>query len=159
MIWVIFGLLGPPGGPRGPSGVFGGSGEPKIFHFHTGPILTLRCHVLGQNNLSHYAFDILGQIWALRAKKRPFRAKIGYMQKWDFLKNTVSNFAHISPKWLSRTIINDDILIFWSAHQKNFTTADFVILDPLSRLLGQKELQTRCCHERPQMTLKHFPRV
>ena len=104
MIWAIFGLLGPPGGPGGPSGGFGGSGEPKIVHFHTGPILTLRCHVLGQNNLSHYVFDILGQIWALRAKKRPFWAKIGYAEKCIFPKTVIPNLAYIAPKRMLGTI-------------------------------------------------------
>ena len=104
MIWAIFGLLGPPGGPGGPSGGFGGSGEPKIVHFHTGPILTLSCHVLGQNNLSHYVFDILGQIWALRAKKRPFWAKIGYAEKCIFPKSVISNLAYIAPKRMLGTI-------------------------------------------------------
>ena len=78
LILAIFGLPGPPGGSEGPWRGFGGPGEPKIVHFHTGPILTLRCHVLGQYNSSHYVFDILCQIWALRAKKTPFWAEIGY---------------------------------------------------------------------------------
>ena len=104
MVWAIFGLLGPPGGPGGPSGGFGGSGEPKIVHFHTGPILTLSCHVLGQNNLSHYVFDILGQIWALRAKKRPFWAKIGYAEKCISPKTVIPNLAYIAPKRMLGTI-------------------------------------------------------
>ena len=104
MIWAIFRLLGPSGGPGGPSGGFGGSGEPKIVRFHMGPILALRCHVLGQNNLSHYVFDILGQIWALRAQKTPFWAKIGYAEKCIFPKTVIPNFAHIAPKRMLRTI-------------------------------------------------------
>ena len=47
-------------------------------------------------------------------------AKIGYMQKWIFLKNISSNFAYIAPKLFSRAIINDDILLFLYPNCKNF---------------------------------------
>ena len=40
----------------------------------------------------------LGQNWGLEAKKRPFWAKIGYMQKWIFLKNVIFNLAQNAPK-------------------------------------------------------------
>ena len=104
MIWAIFRLLGCLGCPGGPWGGFGGSGEPKIVRFHMGPILALRCHVLGQNNLSHYVFDIFGQIWALRAQKMPFSPEIGYAEKCIFPKNILPNLAHIAPKRLLGTI-------------------------------------------------------
>ena len=104
MIWAIFRLLGPSGGPGGPSGGLGGSGEPEIVRFHMGPIFALRCHVLGQNNLTHYVFDIFGQIWALRAQKTPFWAKIGYTEKCIFPKRVSPNLAHIAPKRLLGTI-------------------------------------------------------
>ena len=104
MIWAIFRLLGPSGGPGGPSGGLGGSGEPEIVRFHMGPIFALRCHVLGQNNLTHYVFDIFGQIWALRAQKTPFWAKIGYTEKCSFPKTVSPNLAHIAPKRLLGTI-------------------------------------------------------
>ena len=104
MIWAIFRLLGPSGGPGGPSGGLGGSGEPEIVRFHMGPIFALRCHVLGQNNLTHYIFDIFGQIWALRAQKTPFWAKIGYTEKCLFPKTVSPNLAHIAPKRLLGTI-------------------------------------------------------
>ena len=104
MIWAIFRLLGPSRGPGGPSGGLGGSGEPEIVRFHMGPIFALRCHVLGQNNLTHYVFDIFGQIWALRAQKTPFWAKIGYTEKCLFPKTVSPNLAHIAPKRLLGTI-------------------------------------------------------
>ena len=130
IIWAIFRLLGCLGCPGGPWGGFGGSGEPKIVRFHMGPILALRCHVLGQNNLSHYVFDILGQIWALGAQKTPFWAKIGYAEKCYFPKTATSNFVHIAPKYMFWTIFQYEILIFSGTHQKIFTTADFVNFDP-----------------------------
>ena len=73
-------------------GGFGGSAEPKNDIIVLRPFLALECIVLGHNNLLHYAFGVLGQNWALRAKKRPFWAKIGFAEKWIFLKNIGSNF-------------------------------------------------------------------
>ena len=98
MIWAIFRLLGPSGGPGGPSGGLGGSGEPEIVRFHMGPIFALRCY------LTHYVFDIFGQIWALRAQKMPFSPEIGYAEKCIFPKNILPNLAHIAPKRLLGTI-------------------------------------------------------
>ena len=79
-------------GVWGALGWFGGSAEPKNDIIVLRPILALECIVLGHNNLLHYAFGVLGQNWALRAQKRPFWAKIGFAEKWLFLKNIGSNF-------------------------------------------------------------------
>ena len=51
LILAIFGLPGPPVGSGGPWRGFGGSGEPKIAHFHMGPISGLRCEVFNLNSL------------------------------------------------------------------------------------------------------------
>ncbi len=130
MICAVFGLRGPVGGPGGPRRVFGGSGEPKIVNFHMGPNFALRCWVLGQDNLSHYVFDISGPIGAPGAKKRQIWAKIGYAEKCYFPKTATSNFVHIAPKYIFWTIFQYEILIFSGTHQKFFTTADFVNFDP-----------------------------
>ena len=79
-------------------GGLGGSAEPKNEIIVLRPILVLECIVLGHNNLSHYDFGVLGQNWALRAKKRPFWAKIGFAEKWIFLKNIGSNFDENTQK-------------------------------------------------------------
>ena len=79
-------------------GGFGGSAEPKNDIIVLRPFLALECIVLGHNNLLHYAFGVLGQNWALRAKKRPFWAKIGFAEKWIFLKNIGSNFDENARK-------------------------------------------------------------
>ena len=55
---------------------------------------------MGYNNLVHYVFEVLGQNEALRAKKRPFWAKIGFAEKWIFLKNIGSNFDENARKVL-----------------------------------------------------------
>ena len=80
------------GGSGGPLGGLGGSAEPKNDIIVLRSILALECIVLGHDNLLHYDFGVLGQNWALRAKKRPFWAKIGFAEKWIFLKNIGSNF-------------------------------------------------------------------
>ena len=54
--------------------------------FHRGQFLALRCCFLDLTSFYHYVFGFLGQNLGLGAKKRPFWAKIGYMQKWIFLK-------------------------------------------------------------------------
>ena len=41
-------------------------------------------------------------------------------------------------------------------NEKFFRVEKLTFLAPLTRLLGQRELRTRCCPERPQMTFKHF---
>ena len=99
-----FGHFWPPwtlgGGVWGALGGFGGSAEPKNGIIVLRPILVLECIVLGHNNLSHYDFGVLGQNWALRAKKRPFWAKIGFAENWIFLKNIDSNFDENARKVL-----------------------------------------------------------
>ena len=88
------------GGSGGPLGGLGGSAEPKNEIIVLRPILVLECIVLGHNNLLHYDFGVLGQNWALRAKKRPFWAKIGFAENWIFLKNIDSNFDENARKVL-----------------------------------------------------------
>ena len=88
------------GGSGGPLGGLGGSAEPKNEIIVLRPILVLECIVLGHNNLLHYDFGVLGQNWALRAKKRPFWAKIGFAENWIFLKNIGSNFYENARKVL-----------------------------------------------------------
>merc|ERR1711867_110968 len=98
-----FGHFWPPrtwGGSGGPLGGLGGSAEPKNDIIVLRPILVLECIVLGHNNLLHYDFGVLGQNWALRAKKRPFWAKIGFAENWIFLKNIDSNFDENARKVL-----------------------------------------------------------
>ena len=63
------------GGSRGRGGGFGGSAEPKNDIIVLRPFLALECIVLGHDNLLHYDFGVLGQNWALRAKKGPFGPK------------------------------------------------------------------------------------
>ena len=46
-----------------------------------------------------------------------------------------------------------------NSNEKFFRVEKLKFLAPLTRLLGQRELRTRCCPERPQMALKHFPWV
>ena len=78
LVYDDLGHFWPPGSPRVIWGALGGvwgSGDPKFVNFHMGPISALRCCVLGQNNLSHYVFDILGQNWAPGAKKGHFWPK------------------------------------------------------------------------------------
>ena len=41
-------------------------------------------------------------------------------------------------------------------NEKFFRVEKLKFLAPLTRLLGQRELRTRCCPERPKMTFKHF---
>ena len=89
---AIFGPLGPGGVWGGRGGGFGGSAEPKNDIIVLRPFLALECIVLGHNNLLHYDFGVLGQNRALRAKKGPFWAKIGFAEKRIFLKNIGSNF-------------------------------------------------------------------
>merc|ERR1712192_72239 len=89
------------------------------------PFLALRCHFLDLTSFKHYDFVLSGQNWGLGAKKRHFLAKIGYMQKWIFLKNISSNFAYIAPKLFSRAIINDDILLFLHPNCKKFHDGRF----------------------------------
>ena len=84
----------------------------------------------------HYDFVFSGQNWGLVAEKRPFLAKIGYMQKWIFLKNISSNFAYIAPKLLSRTIINDDMLLFLHPNYKKFHDERFCHFGQKSTLTG-----------------------
>ena len=86
------------GGSGGPLGGLGGSAEPKNDIIVLRPFLALECIVLGHNNLLHYDFGVLGQNGALRAKKRPFWAKIGFAEKWIFLKNIGSNFDENARK-------------------------------------------------------------
>ena len=99
-----FGHFWPPrtwGGVWGAwGGGFGGSAEPKNDIIFLRPFLALECIVLGHDNLLHYDFGVLGQNWALRAKKRPFWAKIGFAEKWIFLKNIGSNFDENARKVL-----------------------------------------------------------
>ena len=120
VIWAIFGLPGPFGGSGGPMWGLGGLAKTKFSNFHMRPFLALRCHFLDLTSFKHYDFGFLGQNWGLVAEKRPIFAKIGYMQKWIFLKNISSNFVYIAPKWLSSTIINDDICLFLHPNYKNF---------------------------------------
>ena len=82
------------GGPGGG----GGSAEAENDIIVQRPFLALECIVLGHNNLLHYDFGVLGQNGALRAKKRPFWAKIGFAEKWIFLKNIGSNFDENARK-------------------------------------------------------------
>ena len=63
------------GGSGGPLGGLGGSAEPKNDIIVLRSILALECIVLGHDNLLHYDFGVLGQNWALRAKKGPFGPK------------------------------------------------------------------------------------
>merc|ERR1712192_278237 len=100
------------------------------------PFLALRCHFLDLTSFIHYDFVLSGQNWGLGAKKRHFLAKIGYMQKWIFLKNISSNFAYIAPKLLSRTIINDDILLFSHPNYKKFQDGQFCHFGQKSTLTG-----------------------
>ena len=58
------------------------------------------------------------------------------MQKWIFLKNISSNFAYIAPKLLSRTIINDDILLFSYPNYKKFHDERFCHFGQKSTLTG-----------------------
>ena len=120
VIWAIFGLPGPFGGSGEPMWGLGGLAKTKFSNFHMRPFLALRCHLLDLTSFKHYDFGFLGQNWGLVAEKRPIFAKIGYMQKWIFLKNISSNFVYIAPKWLSSTIINDDICLFLHPNYKNF---------------------------------------
>ena len=109
---AIFGPLGPGGGLGG----FGGSAEAENDIIVQRPFLALECIVLGHNNLLHYAFGVLGQNWALRAKKRPFWAKIGFAEKWLFLKNIGSNFDKNARKvvfWVNNEV---KIMIGVSTH-------------------------------------------
>ena len=98
VIWAIFGLPGPSEGSGGAMWVLGGPAETKFTNFHMRQFLTLRCCFLDLTSFYHYVFGFLGQNLGLGAKKRPFRAKIGYMQKWIFLKNVGFNLAQIAPK-------------------------------------------------------------
>ena len=98
VIWAIFGLPGPFGGSGEPMWGLGGLAKTKFSNFHMRPFLALRCHLLDLTSFKHYDFGFLGQNWGLVAEKKPFLAKIGYMQKWIFLKNISSNFVYIAPK-------------------------------------------------------------
>ena len=113
-------MPGPFGGSGGPMWGLGGLAKTKFSNFHMRPLLALRCHLLDLTSFKHYDFGFLGQNWGLVAEKRPFLAKIGYMQKWIFLKRISSNFFYIAPKLLSSTIINDDICLFLYPNYKNF---------------------------------------
>ena len=98
MIWTIFGLPGALWGPKRSMQGLGGLMKTNFTDFHRGQFLALRCCFLDLTSFYHYVFGFLGQNLGLGAKKRPFRAKIGYMQKWIFLKNVGFNLAQIAPK-------------------------------------------------------------
>ena len=98
VIWAIYGLPGPFGGSGGPMWGLGGLAKTKFSNFHMRPFLALRCHLLDLTSFKHYDFGFLGQNWGLVAEKRPIFAKIGYMQKWIFLKNVIFNLAQNAPK-------------------------------------------------------------
>ena len=112
VIWATFGLPGPFGGSGEPMWGLGGLAKTKFSNFHMRPFLALRCHLLDLTSFKHYDFGFWGQNWGLVAKKRPFLAKIGYMQKWIFLKNTISNLAQIARKLPWRTILDDNLSLF-----------------------------------------------
>ena len=136
VIWAIFGLPGPSGGSGGLMWGLGGPAKTKFTNFHMRPFLALRCHFLDLTSFKHYDFVFSGQNWGLVAEKRPFLAKIGYMQKWIFLKNISSDFAYIAPKLLSRTIINDDILLFSHPNYKKIHDERFCHFGQKSTLTG-----------------------
>ena len=98
---------------HGAWGGFGGSAEPKNDIIVLRPFLALDCIVLGHNNLIHYDFGVLGQNGALRAKKRPFWAKIGFAEKWIFLKNIGSNFDENARKVLFW--VNNELRKRWAS--------------------------------------------
>ena len=118
-----FGHFWPPrtwGGVWGAWGGFGGSAEPKNDIIVLRPFLALECIVLGHNNLLHYDFGVLGQNGALRAKKRPFWAKIGFAEKLIFLKNIGSNFDENAREVLFW--VNNELRKRWASLPiKNFS--------------------------------------
>ena len=81
--------------------------------------------------------DSEAQTGASGPKKRPFWAKIGYMQKSIFLKNIISNMAQIAPKWPSRTIIDDDISFFFIPPSKIFQGLKIEICGPAQQPTGR----------------------
>ena len=108
------------GGSGGPLGGLGGSAEPKNDIIVLRSILALECIVLGHDNLLHYDFGVLGQNGALRAKKRPFWAKIGFAEKWIFLKNIGSNFDENAREVLFW--VNNELRKRWASLPiKNFS--------------------------------------
>ena len=114
--------------PRTLGGGFGGSAEAENDIIVLRPFLALECIVLGHNNLLHYDFGVLGQNRALRAKKGPFWAKIGFAEKWIFLKNIDSNFDENARKVLLG--VNNEVkkMIGVPSHQKIFTAAKLKFL-------------------------------
>ena len=126
-----FGQFWPPrtwGGGLGGGGGFGGSAEPKNDIIVLRPFLALECIVLGHNNLLHYDFGVLGQNRALRAKKGPFWAKIGFAEKWIFLKNIDSNFDENARKVLLG--VNKEIKKMSAVPLKNFHRGKIEISGP-----------------------------
>ena len=60
------------------------------------------------------------------------------------------------PKYHFGTNNYDYKCLVMNINENFFRVEKLTFLAPLTRLLGQRELRTRCCPERPKMTFKHF---
>ena len=76
-----------------------------------------------------------------------------------FEKNISSDFALVLRNFALWVNENDEICSVAALHEKFFRVPKLRFLVLLTCPLGEKELHARCSHERPKMTLKHFPLV